>query len=92
MVELVEIDLPEGWINPRIVLGYNNEIRIMVSLNKESIKNFSKADEDLLQQKKMEYLEKAVGYPIVKMDEIIKHDDYEKLWADYVERRKIEDE
>lgn len=85
---MIDIELPNGWSNPRIVLGYNNEIRLMVSLTDEIIKAWNDSGYDIMREKKIELLEKALGYKIEKMENIIKHDDYEKLWADEIERMK----
>lgn len=86
---MIEFDLPKGYSDPRIVLGYNGEIRLMVSLEPEIIKNWTKEQEEELRKFKIEYLEKAIGYKIETMDNIIKHDDYEKIWHDYVESEKV---
>ncbi len=85
---MIEIDLPKGWSNPRIVTGYNGEIRLMVSLETEIQQNWTHEQSELLKQKKIEYLEKAIGYKIQPLDEIVKHDDYEKMWAKYIEEEK----
>lgn len=71
--------LPKDWTDPKIVLGYNDEIRLMVTLPDKIIKNWKPEDSRLLAKKKVEYLEDKIGYSILPMEKIIGHDDYEKV-------------
>ena len=73
-----KIKLPKGWKDPIIVLGYNGEIRLMCVMEKEVIKNWTKKDTAKLRRLKIRFLEKYLGYKIVKMSRIVLQKDYEK--------------
>lgn len=71
--------LPKNWTDPKIVLGYNDEIRLMVSLPEKIIKNWGPDDSRLLAKKKVEYLEDKIGYSILPMEKMVSHDGYEEI-------------
>lgn len=88
------IELPHNSKNPRIVLGYDNQIKLMVDQTNDE--KWNQADLEHLRNCKYEYLkeklghpvrlatlnilelEKQLGYKIKRLDEIISHNDYEK--------------
>lgn len=67
---------PHKSKNPRIVLGYDNQIKLMVDqTNKEK---WTKSDFKKLEKLKIRYLERKLGYKIVKLSSKITHKKYEK--------------
>ena len=70
------INLPHNANDPKIVLGYDNQIKLMVNQTNEE--EWIKADFDQLEKCKIQYLEEKLGYPIVKLNSITSHHDYEK--------------
>ena len=74
-----KFELPDGWTNPKIVIGYDNQIKLMVKLDK--VANNAATDEEidkLTAKLKIRYLEAALGYKIEKFENIVSHKDYEK--------------
>ena len=70
------IKLPHNSNDPKIVLGYDNQIKLMVNQTNEE--KWSKEDFEILEQCKIEYLEDKLGYKIKKLEELQTHDQYEK--------------
>ncbi len=88
------MELPHNSKNPRIILGYDNKIKLMV--DQTNAEKWSQADFERLRECKYEYLEKRLGhsvrlaildvsklekqlgYKITRLDKTISHDDYEK--------------
>lgn len=67
---------PHKSKNPRIVLGYDNQIKLMIDqTNKEK---WTKADFKKLEKLKIKYLEKKLGYKIVKLSRLFSHQTYEE--------------
>jgi len=73
---LTKTPLPHNSTNPRIVLGYNNSIMLMVDQTNEE--KWTRDDFKQLEQCKLEYLEVKLGYKITKLADTISHDNYEK--------------
>ena len=69
--------LPHNSTVSKIVLGYDGQIKLMV--NTVNDEKWSKADFEQLERCKIAYLEEKLGYKIVTLESLIKHDDYEKL-------------
>lgn len=70
-------ELPHNATNPRIVLGYDNQLKLMVDqINEEK---WTKKDFEQLEICKIEYLQEKLGYTIEKLSDTVKHDEYEKI-------------
>jgi len=69
------MNLPHNSKDPKIVLGYDNQIKLMVQQTNNEL--WSKEDFIQLEKCKIEYLEKKLGYTIIKLKDVISHDDYE---------------
>lgn len=67
--------LPHDANGPRIVLGYDNQIKLMVNQTNEE--KWTKADFEQLEKCKIQYLEERIGYKIPKLSDTISHDKYE---------------
>ena len=67
---------PHKSKNPRIVLGYDNQIKLMVDQTNEE--KWSKKDFKELEKLKIKYLENKLGYKIIKLSKVISHKKYEK--------------
>ena len=68
-------ELPHNSKDPKIVLGYDNQIKLMVNQTNEE--KWTKSDFEQLEKCKLQYLEEKIGYSIVKLNDIISHDGYE---------------
>lgn len=70
-----KIELPHNSTNPRIVIGYDGNIKIVVDqTNKEK---WNREDFVKLEKAKLQYLEQKLGYPIKKLEDVVPHADYE---------------
>ena len=69
-------ELPHNSNEPRIVLGYDNQIKLMV--NQTNDEKWTEEDFKQLERCKIQYLEEKLGYKITKLEDKISHDDYEK--------------
>lgn len=68
--------LPHNSNDPKIVIGYDNQIKLMVNQTNEE--KWNKTDFEQLEKCKIEYLEEKLGYPIKRLEEFQTHDNYEK--------------
>lgn len=70
--------IPHGYTNPKIVLGYTNQIKLMVDEKGGDKEKWTKNDFAKLEQLKVKYLEIILGYKIEPLSKTVSHDDYEK--------------
>lgn len=73
---MTKFKLPYDWKKPRIVIGYDGQIKLMITTD---MKKFTKKQENQLKKLKIKYLEHRLGYKIQNFSKIIKHSDYEKM-------------
>lgn len=67
---------PHKANNPRIVIGYDNQIKLMVDMTNNQ--KWTKKDFKILEKLKLKYLEKKLGYKIKKLSGVMSHKKYEK--------------
>lgn len=71
------MELPHGSINPRIVIGFDGQIKLMVDqVNNEK---WDEKDFNQLERCKIQYLEERLGYKILSLETLYPHNEYEKI-------------
>jgi len=83
-------NLPHNSTNPRIVLGYNNQIKLMI--DQTNHEKWTKKDFEQLEKCKIQYLEEKLGHKITKLEDTISHKAYEaNLKTDTDFYKKVEE-